>query len=49
MYEPSLLPIFSYVLASYAKFLWDVEEDEDKECQQKTDLCHAYPLHLFEE
>ncbi|KAL9323189.1 hypothetical protein ACSQ67_011242 [Phaseolus vulgaris] len=38
-----------YVLASYAKFLWDVEEDEDKECQQKTDLCHAYPLHLFEE
>ncbi|XP_047162298.1 uncharacterized protein LOC124832203 isoform X1 [Vigna umbellata] len=36
-----------YVLASYAKFLWDVEEDE--ECQQKTDLGHAYPLDLFKE
>jgi len=44
-----LLPFFSYVLASYAKFLWDVEEDEDEECQQKTDLGHAYPLDLFEE
>ncbi|XP_014501402.1 uncharacterized protein LOC106762165 isoform X1 [Vigna radiata var. radiata] len=39
-----------YVLASYAKFLWDVEEDEeDKECQQNTDLGHAYPLDLFKE
>lgn len=38
-----------YVMASYAKFLWDVEEDEeDKECQHKTDQSYAYPPDLFQ-
>ncbi|GAU27800.1 hypothetical protein TSUD_113790 [Trifolium subterraneum] len=38
-----------YVLASYAKFLWDAEEDdEDNDCQHKTDKSHTYSPDLFQ-
>jgi len=35
-------------MASYAKFLWDAEEEEeDKKCQSKSDHNHSYPTDLF--
>lgn len=38
----------SYVLASYANFLWDAEEDEeDKDCKNKSNHSHTYPTDLF--
>lgn len=39
----------SYVMASYAKFLWDAEEnEEDKDCRTESDHSHTYPTHLFQ-
>ena len=36
----------SYVAASYAKFLWDAEEEEEeaKECNHISDHDHIYAL-----
>lgn len=37
----------SYVLASYARFLWDAEEEEDEEEQNKTDHTHNSSTNFF--
>ena len=41
--------VCSYVLASYARFLWDAEEEEeeeeDEENQHGTE--HSYPPHIL--
>lgn len=36
-------------MASYAKFLWDAEDEEDNDSQNKLDHNHAHPTNLFQE
>jgi hypothetical protein len=46
------LTICSYVLASYARFLWDAEEEEeeeeDEEERHETEYSHASTSKLFQ-
>jgi hypothetical protein len=43
-----MLSVCSYVLASYARFLWDAEEEEDEEERHESEYSHASSANFFQ-